>query len=791
MKSDRNAPCPCGSGRKFKRCCSKDVATETAARAVGLPSIECAYEAFTHGDMELANREIQALLNRFPNHPDGNHLAGLICAQMGRFDLARDFIQRASNLSPNNAFVHSNLCMVLRELTLVDAAVQAGLRATKIDSTIPDAQNNLANALKDKGDLQGAISHYRQAILLDPNNEDFLKNLSSALLLTGQLGAVEDLWIEYLKRVPQSVNGYIALGEVAVQQKRWEAAHAWFMKAAESGTRDPSVFDSLALVLQELRNFPAALEQFKRSLTLDPGNARVWYECGCLLEYCENLPAALRAYQEAHALGLRAPALQLSLLSALVAQGELDRAHALAVTLLPEADRYTRLLPALIKTFGLTCDFDRLQDAWLHFDSAFTDNRMDLLGIDMALMLSNYPDFIPEQRLWDYHRVWGERTEAAAVQLPARSHARPDKRKIRLGYISPDFQRHSVGFFIQHVLAHHDHNVFEVYAYCDSRVRDQVTEYIQKNVDQFVSIHDISYTDVVARVQADEIDILIDLASHTHRHRLSVFACRPAPLAMTWIGYLNTSGMKSIDYRITDVHADPEEGVLGTEQLLRLPHSFLCFGEFPNVAIAPSPPCQRHGYVTFGSFNNLLKLNRSVIRAWARVLTQVNGSRLVIMGEGSGAGITQRFLEAEFKRHGIDEKRIELRKSLAYRDYLAFHNEVDMLLDTFPFNGGTVTANALWMGVPVVTLVGAVHRQRVTYSILRNIGVEDTIAWDEADFVARAVALARDPDRLAALRRTIPEAIRASILCDARRFTREFETSLLELATKHHIYIAC
>jgi len=733
------------------------------------------------GDIKQAEVLTSAILAQAPDHSEGNHLAGLVQAQLGHFGLARNFLERAAKLSPKNAFVHSNLCMVLRELGLMDAAVHAGQRAVTLDPTLPDAQNNLANALKDKGDLHGAISHYRQAAQHDTNNEVLLKNLSGALLLAGNMDAAEAIWIEHLKRVPGSINGFVGLGEVAVQQKHWENAHDWFMKAVQAGTMDPSVYSNLALVLQELRNYPAALEHFKRSLTLDPGNANVWHECGCLLEYGENYSAALKAYQEAYARGLRTPASLLSLLSALVAQGQLDRAHELATTLLPEAEQHLRLLPALIKTFGLSCDFDRLQDTWARFDSAFTSSRLDTLTIDMALMLSNYPDFIPEERIWDYHRAWGAHFEASVIRMPPRTRATSNQAKIRIGYISPDFRKHSVGFFIQHVLAHHDREAFEVYAYCDSRVRDQVTEYIQKHVDHFVAVHDIAFTEVAEKIRADDIDILIDLTSHTHRHRLSVFACKPAPLAMTWIGYLNTTGMKSMDYRITDVHADPEQGVLGTEQLLRLPHSFLCFGEFANVDIATVLPSRRNGYVTFGSFNNLLKLNRSVIRAWARVLSGVKGSRLIIMGEGSDAGITQRHLQAEFARHGIDGQRIELRRSLTYLDYLALHNEVDMLLDTFPFNGGTVTANALWMGVPVVTLAGAVHRQRVTYSMLRNIGIEDTIAWDEEEYVNRAIALAGDPDRLTALHRAIADGVRSSILCDARRFTREFESSLREL----------
>jgi predicted O-linked N-acetylglucosamine transferase (SPINDLY family) len=775
MKPDRNAPCPCGSGKKYKKCCG---AAASAARAITAPSIERAHSAFTLGNVELALSEIQALLKLVPNHPDGNHLAGLIYAQIGRLPEARASLERAATLTPDNAFVHSNLATVLLGLKLPEAAIQAGWRALELDPKLPDAHNNLANALKATGDPEEAIRHFRDAAALAPDNLQFQENLAGALIEASEVDAAETVWRQVLDRAPVSIAAMAGLGDVAMQRKEWEVARDWYQKAIAGGSGDTRVFNNLGLVQQSLKDFPSAREAFKRALKLDPANGECWFNYGYLLEAREHQPAALEAYKRSYDLGFRDASLMLLLLGALAGQQQVDRAYALALTMMTDEVRNPAWLPSLSRVFGLACDFENLEKTWSLFDEVFAHDALSTQTLDISLLIANYSDFIPEQRLQDYHRAWGRRIEQEFAPFAPPATPRAGDR-LRLGYLSADLRLHSVGYFIQHVLTHHDRSTFEVTCYSNTRIHDEVTEDIERHVDHFHMVRDLTDSEVAARIQSDGIDILIDLSGHTANHRLPALAHRPAPMIATWIGYLNTTGLAAVDYRISDPYADPEEGFFGTERLLRLPHSFLCFGRFPDIEIRSEPPCLRNGHVTFASFNNLLKLNRSVIRLWARILMAVPESKLVIMGEGSNESIVRRHLAAEFVRYGVEPVRVEILPHLPRLDYLRYHNEVDLLLDTFPFNGGTVTAGSLWMGVPVLTLVGSRHRQRVTYSMLKNIGIEDTITWGEEEYVARAVELAGDPERLAGLRRAIPAAIRGSILCDPARFTREYEAALL------------
>lgn len=735
---------------------------------------------FTSGNIEAAAARIQPLLAQTPNDPQAIHLAGLIYVQQQQFEEARRFLQRAALLLPADAFVQNNLAMTLRELGETDAAIDAAQRAIAIDPQLPDAHNNLANALKDKGIPDQALIHYRRAAMLATGNLLFQQNLAMALLVAGDLDGAESTWREMLRRSPDMGLALSGLGEVAAARQQWPESRQWLMRALDAGFRDVRVHNALGRVHQELKEYRQAFEQFKQALTINPDQPEIWYNLGYVLAYNENHVAALKAFQEAFKRGLRTVDVKILLLDALVSEGKIDEAHAVALELLPEAEREPALLPPLLNTFSSVCDFSRNEEVWRLFDDAITHDRIEPHSIDRCLMLSCYSDSLPEARILSYHGAWARHVEAVITALPASSGLPSvSAPRLRIGYLSSDFRRHSVGFFVQHVLAHHDRDSVEVFCYSNSRERDVVTEHIERYVDHFIDVRDLDDLELAKRIRADGINILVDLAGHTEGHRLGVFPYRPAPVSLTWIGYLHTTGLQSMDYRISDPFVDAATGESGPERLLRLPESFLCIGGLPEVDMGNQPPCVNKGHVTFASFNNLQKLNRSVIRLWARILAAVPDSRLVIMANRvKEAQVAIRHIRAEFSRHAIDPGRIEFLGSLGRVDYLRFHNEVDVVLDSFPFNGGTVTVSALWMGVPVVTLVGPAHRQRVSYSMLRNIGVEETIAWNEDEYVAKAVSLVQDPPALAALRQRIAGNIRGSILCDPARFTRQFEAAL-------------
>ena len=289
---------------------------------------------------------------------------------------------------------------------------------------------------------------------------------------------------------------------------------------------------------------------------------------------------------------------------------------------------------------------------------------------------------------------------------------------------------------------------------------------------------------VAERIREDSIDILIDLAGHTANNRLPVFAERPAPVQVTWLGYPNTTGLSAMDYRLTDVIADPEgdADVLHSENLMRLPNGFLCFAPAADAPEIAGTPALTTGQVTFGSFNNLAKVTPEVVETWAHVLHRIPKSQLVIKSRPlADAETRERYVEM-FGAHGIDAGRVELCSWIASRSgHLGAYNRVDVGLDPFPYNGTTTTCEALWMGVPVITLCGDRHSGRVGASILIRIALKDLVAETKAIYVEKTVALANDLDRLSALRSDLRSRMKMSPLCDPELFTRDVEATYREM----------
>lgn len=348
-----------------------------------------------------------------------------------------------------------------------------------------------------------------------------------------------------------------------------------------------------------------------------------------------------------------------------------------------------------------------------------------------------------------------------------------------MGYVSPDFHAHSVAYFIEPVLARHDPAAVETYCYAEVAQPDAFTEHMKTLAAHWRGTFGRSDDEVADMIRNDAIDILIDLAGHTAHNRLAVFARRPAPVQVTYLGYPNTAGLPQMDYRLTDAAADPPgQEVYYTESLVRLPQGFLCYAP-PHESPAVGPlPAATGGCITFGSFNALPKMNNEVIALWARVLQSVPGARLILKNKSlQDAKTCERY-----RQHFHPPERIELLGWLDDpADHLSIYHRVDIALDTFPYNGTTTTCEALWMGVPVITLAGERHAGRVGLSLLTQLGLTELIAKTPDEYVRLAVALAGNRERLAALRAGLRERMRRSPLCDAQSFTRDLEAAYREM----------
>jgi protein O-GlcNAc transferase len=373
---------------------------------------------------------------------------------------------------------------------------------------------------------------------------------------------------------------------------------------------------------------------------------------------------------------------------------------------------------------------------------------------------------------------WTARHETPLRALQRPHDNTPDPaRRLRIGYVSGDFFRHAVANFIEPVLKAHDRQSVEVFCYATNAFVDDQTAVLRALADHWCEAEPLSDDALAQRIRDDAIDILVDLSAHTVGHRLLVFARKPAPVQITWLGYPTTTGLHSMDYRITDAVSDPP-GVADpfhSERLLRLPRSQWCYRPWPQAPAVRDAPALRSGRVTFGSFNNLAKLNDRVLELWAQVLIAVPEARIDVV---SIPDIPSRHRVANaIIHHGAKPEQVKITGTLEYDEFWRIRDNIDIVLDAFPYNGTTTTCEALWSGLPVITLAGSHGASRSAASILTSVGLAELVAHDAAAYVSIARALARDIKRLNELRHGMRTRLIEAGLCDGPRFTRELEAA--------------
>ncbi|MCR4299986.1 MAG: tetratricopeptide repeat protein [Sulfuricaulis sp.] len=774
MKLKRNDPCPCGSGKKYKMCCG---ATMTSG-ATGVEDLKWAVSLLQNGRPGEALTLCTAILRAQPMNIGTLELAGMLHYQSGEYVPARQYFERAVSANPQASHGHANLAQVLVDLHEFETAENCARRALVLDARNADAHNILGNILAARGTWSDALEHYRQAIVSDPQRPLFHHNLGHAL----QRLDSEDAEKSYRKAMalePRFAPAYVNLGGLLVKQERYMEARDLLRRAIALDPENADAYNNLGLANRKLGNLAEAFGAYRVALEKNPTMAGIWHNLGLLYEEGNRSTEAMDCFKRAVELDPEFLEAQRDWLHGLLRQGDFDTAHAVATRLLADQRGSGVVLPMVIDVFGRSADFAGRDQAIDQFYRLFRSGHYAPRALTSLLLQLQYPENLDEQENLEYHRLWGEaiEREAGNERYTAWS-CRNETEPLRIGYLSPDFRRHSVGYFIQHVISRHDRDRFEVHCYANQRASDEITERIRDSVTSYAEVRDLTDKQLAQRLHDNGIHVLVDLAGHTGETRLDVLALRPAPVQITWLGYPNTTGLSVVDYRLSDPYADGQHSYAGTENLLRLPESFLCFGDFSKRPIRPEPPCRGKGYVTFGSFNNLSKLNAQIVQLWSAILNAVPGSRLLIKAKGADSRCTQSHLKAAFAQYAIAPERITLVGSVkSTEEHLDTYNLVDIALDTFPYHGVTTTCEALWMGVPVVTLVSEAHRSRVGLSLLTNTGLSETIASDEEHYVQVAINLANDPGRLERLRARIPVRLRQSILCDPARFTRQLEAA--------------
>lgn len=670
--------------------------------------------------------------------------------QRGELTAARDGYAAVLAQDPGHAHARHYLGLIaFQQGDLATAAAEIAAAIAR-DPAVPEFRLNLGNVHKRGGDLAAAEAAYREALALRPDFPAAIYSLALILESRGDDAGAEPVFAQLALADPGFAEAHAALARIALRRGDAGAAEAAFARGAASPRAGVEALLAYGHFLCDRRRGPDALPVLRQAAARAPESPRVLAQLGVALDGAGRHTDAERTLRQALALTERgiestcAAALWGNLANALRSQGR--AAEAL------DACRQA------VATPGATPD--------MHSNLLF-----------QALMVEQTP-----AELFALHRDYARRWQGPLPPRPGRTAPGSD-RPLRVGFVSPDLHRHPVGFFLRELVRHLDRQRFVLLAYHSGWRDDALTAALRADVTHWRPCRDAGDAPLAAMIAADAVDLLIDLSGHTGDNRLPLFCRRPAPVQLTFLGYPLTTGLDAIDFRVTDAVCDPP-GVsepLYSERLLRLPHSYYCFAPPDDApAVAPLPASGRPG-LSFGAFLQLGKLSPETLALWARVLTALPDARLQLQSASFGDVPTVKRVEAAFAAAGVARKRLRLLGWQPYPRHLAGYADVDLALDTLPFNLATNTCEALWMGVPTLTLAGMHAHGRMGASLMQAAGLPEFVARDANDFVARAVAWNDRRAELAALRQDLRARVRVSPLMDGAQFARDFGR-LLEVA---------
>lgn len=630
--------------------------------------------------------------------------------------------------------------------------------------------------------FQAAEHAYRAALAIDPTHPQALALLGMLAGMFGNLQMALDLFLKAAQRDQSNADLYHNIGETYRHLDEPTRAFPYFKRAIELRPGHLHAYRSAAdaaLAAAEKAPTPGAKDEFNRIAS------RVLLDLGVELFKLRNVEA-MGVFREAIGLNPNDASAYYRLGTALYDFGAYTESLEMlsrAIEISPrEADYYVNLATSLYALRRWDDCIEAYKTA-LRIAPQLRHARLAL--DDCQLMHDLYEDAPTAEQVHAKHRAWGERTVAQiAAGTPTAPFANPRKpdRTLRVGFVSNDLRDHPVAQFFRPLLAQYDREHFSFFCYTARDRTDAYTEMLQKIGGQWrIAPTDPSDEMLRSALRSDGIDIAIELAGHTARNRLEAFAVRPAPVTASWLGYPATTGLPTVDWRITDAIADPDGFErYYVERLIRLPGGFLCYE--PRVANAPdvSPlPATTRRSVTFGSFNSWIKVAPNTVRCWAEILRALPDARLLAKAHALADPAIRADVLEQFSSYGVEPWQLDLRAQIAdAASHLAVYGEVDIGLDPLGYNGTTTTCEALWMGIPTVTLIGDRHVARVGFDLLSRIGLEELAAPNIERYVATAINLANDLPKLKELRAGLRNRMRASPLCDPYRFAREFEGAL-------------
>jgi protein O-GlcNAc transferase len=643
-------------------------------------------------------------------------------------------------------------------------------------AVIPTSASGILSAGIDyhrAGRLAEAEVWYRRVLAAEPNHPDATHLLG---IIAHQFGRHE-LAVEFIERAIRN-NGhpayFFSLGNVLYSQGKLDDAVAAYRQAISVKPDYVEAYSNLGNALKDRGSLDGAVVAYCRAISIKPDYAEAYSNLGAALYEQGRLDQAVAAYRQAIRIKPDYAEAYSNLGNALKERGTLDEAvaaHRQAIRIKPEfAGAYSNLGTALN-------DQGKLEEAIASYRQAIRIKPDFAEAYSNLMMCLHYSSSVANTDLHTEALAFERRFDTKVGNLP-HNNVRDSHRRLRIGYVSADFKHHPVGYFLSSVLSAHDPAVTEIYCYSNQVTDDDMSVRLRACADQWRCISRMTDTDVAALIHRDAIDILVDLSGHTAGNRLTMFALRPAPVQVSWLGYFGTTGLSSIDYILADRFIVPEgEQKYFTEAVWRLPGCYLCYTPYDLDVRVGLPPVLTDGNVTFGCFNNRAKITDDTVRVWATILRGLDGSRLFLKTKSLADPVVVETLVAQFAAHGIALDRLILEGHSPLAEAMNAYNRIDIALDPFPFGGCTTTADAVWMGVPVVTLRGNRWVGRMSESILSAVGLPELVAANEVEYVKIALQLAADLPELAKRRSAMRSLVESSPFCNGVEFTRQLEAA--------------
>jgi len=698
------------------------------------------------GKLAEAEALYREILQSQPDHLDALQLLAAIAGQKRNFTYAIELLDRALNIDPHHLSSLNNRGVALQEMKRNEEALLSYDRVIAIKPDYAQAYSNRGVALKDLKRYEEALTSFDRAVELKP---DYAEAYSNRAVVLQELKRYEEARISCEKAMvlkPDDAAAYSNRGNALMKLSRYGEALLSYDKAIALKPDYAQAYSNRGVTLYELKRYEEALISYDKAIALQPDHADAYTNRGVALR-------ELMRYEEALA------------------------SHEKAIAIQPDYGEAHSNLGNVFQGLGM------LHEAEVSYRRAMELKPNYVEGYSNLLFSLNYSAGHQPSYLYGEACRYGQMVTQKVGSSFLSWQCKPDPERLRIGVVSGDLASHPVGYFLEGIVAQIDQTRIELIAYPTVGKCDELTERIKPFFSAWKSL--VSFEDEAAArlIHTDGVHVLLDLAGHTAKNRLPVFAYKPAPVQVSWLGYSGTTGLPQMDYYLADPYASPsDEEKFFSETIYRLPESYLCYTP-PAVPAGILPlPALTSGHITFGCFNNLTKVNDAVVALWSRVLHALPSSKLFLRTKQlQNSRVCDTFIQ-RFAEHGITSSRLILDGTFSSRlELFEAYNRVDIALDSFPYTGTTTSVEGLWMGVPVITRKGDRFISRIGESIAQNAGLADWIADNDDDFVAKAVLHTRNLDRLAELRAGLRERVLASPLFNAPRFARNFENALWDM----------